>query len=253
MHINMHLNLLVRGPVTAITALLAVATFSSGVFFIALRNTALDCAAGSSTGAACGVDILETVMAAVMGIGAAAGASAIGFTTPTPRRSTAVFRVDGVDVDWASGVSDHKFGVNRTIDNPAYVEWQHNATSGVHRHKTYTKDEHLVMRHDTGFMVPAGRKRVLCKAYFDVSILTDELRSNIYASVPTRDEYYLIASDLFYWYGDHKYESGCVFLAPTIGDPSAIFRLGASCEETDPHPGNCANGDYSYKLVTETV
>lgn len=82
-----------RGPITALTILVSTATFSAGAFFIALRNTALDCPRHSATNAACGVDILTDLVTFIAAAGATVGATFIGLTTPTPRDSP-VFRVD---------------------------------------------------------------------------------------------------------------------------------------------------------------
>ncbi|KAI3585695.1 hypothetical protein IWW34DRAFT_841440 [Fusarium oxysporum f. sp. albedinis] len=128
-----------RGPISALTILVSTATFSASAFFAALRNTALDCPRHSATNAACGVDILTDLVTFIAAAGATAGATFIGLTSPTPR-DYPVFRVDGVDVDWYENANSHRHGLNRTIDNPAIVEWQFNHTSPIQKYITYEKD-----------------------------------------------------------------------------------------------------------------
>jgi hypothetical protein len=153
-----------RGPISALTILVSTATFSASAFFAALRNTALDCPRHSATNAACGVDILTDLVTFIAAAGATAGATFIGLTSPTPRDYPA-FRVDGVDVDWYENANSHRHGLNRTIDNPAIVEWQFNHTSPIQKYITYEKDGYLHKRLDTRVDTPdPSGKRALCRA-----------------------------------------------------------------------------------------
>lgn len=82
------------GPVTALRILVTISVFSAGFFFVTIHNTAIDCAHGSATHAACAVDILTGLITAIVSSGAAAGAMFVGLASPTPR-SPLVCRVDG--------------------------------------------------------------------------------------------------------------------------------------------------------------
>ncbi|KAL5619787.1 hypothetical protein FOVSG1_002009 [Fusarium oxysporum f. sp. vasinfectum] len=168
-----------RGPITALAILVSTATFSAGAFFVALRNAALDCPRHSATNAACGVDILTDLVTFIAAAGATAGATFIGLTTPTPTpHDSPVFRVDGVDVDWYENANLHRHGLNRTIDNPAVVEWQFNHTSPIQKYITYEKDGYLHKRLDTGVDIPdPSGKRALCCAYYDTRFWSDNLRT----------------------------------------------------------------------------
>lgn len=174
-----------RGPVTALGILVTVAVFSGGSFFLAIRNTAIDCAKGSATHAACGVDLMTSIVTALAATGTAAGAVFIGLSSPTPR-SPLIFEVDGQPTDWFQGAYYHKYGLNRTIDNAATVEWQYNATSAAQKYTTYEKDGYLHMVHDTGVDVidPSG-KRGLCRAYYHTLVYGDTLRTSAFDTAPT--------------------------------------------------------------------
>ncbi|TVY70504.1 hypothetical protein Focb16_v000088 [Fusarium oxysporum f. sp. cubense] len=134
-----------RGPIAALTILVSTATFSAGAFFVALRNTALDCPRHYATNAACGVHILTDLVTFIAAAGATAGATFIGLTSPTPPFSVSTVLI--------------------TIDNPAVVEWQFNHTSPIQKYITYEKDGYLHKRLDTGVDIPdPSGKRALCRA-----------------------------------------------------------------------------------------
>lgn len=180
-----------RGPITALTILISTATFATGAFFVALRNTALDCQKGSATNAACGVDVLTDLVTLIVGVGASVGATYVGLTFPTPRSATPpVFRIDGVDVDWYEHANEQRHGLNRTIDNPAVIEWQMNHTAPIQKYITYQKDGYLVKRHDSGIDMPdpSGKREAMCRAYYDTRFWSDDLRSWEFRSTPSAND-----------------------------------------------------------------
>ncbi|KAI1029089.1 hypothetical protein LB504_012952 [Fusarium proliferatum] len=241
-----------RGPITALTILVSTATFSAGAFFIALRNTALDCPRHSVTNAACGVDILTDLVTFIAAAGATAGATFIGLSSPTPRDSP-VFRVDGVDVDWYENANSHRHGLNRTIDNPAVVEWQFNHTSPIQKYITYEKDGYLHKRLDTGVDIPdPSGKRALCRAYYDTRFWSDDLRTWEYRTTPAASVWADIGEDLFFQFANREWKAGCVWFrgtkAATGGIYEASFELGASCSQEEPAYLDCGSASYDIEV-----
>ncbi|RBR20233.1 hypothetical protein FVER53590_09942 [Fusarium verticillioides] len=242
-----------RGPITALTILVSTATFSAGAFFVALRNTALDCPRHSATNAACGVDILTDLVTFIAAAGATAGATFIGLTTPTPRDSP-VFRVDGVDVDWYENANSHRHGLNRTIDNPAVVEWQFNHTSPIQKYITYEKNGYLHKRLDTGVDIPdPSGKRAMCRAYYDTRFWSNDLRSWEYRTTPSASVWADIGEDLFYQFVNREWKAGCVWFrgnkAASGGIYEASFELGASCSQEEPAYLNCGKANYNVEVA----
>ncbi|KAF4502841.1 hypothetical protein FAGAP_926 [Fusarium agapanthi] len=227
-----------RGPITALTILVSTATFSAGAFFVALRNTAPDCPRHSATNAACGVDILTNLVTFIAAAGATAGATFIGLTTPTC--DFPVFRVDGVDVDWYENANSHRHGLNRTIDNPAYI--------------TYEKDGYLHKRLDTGVDNPdPSGKRGLCRAYYDTRFWSDDLRNWEYRMTPDASIWSDIGEDLFYQFVNREWKAGCVWFrgnkAATGGIYEASFELGVSCSKKEPAYLNCGKANYNVEVA----
>ncbi|KAF5650050.1 hypothetical protein F52700_489 [Fusarium sp. NRRL 52700] len=242
-----------RGPITALTILVSTATFSAGAFFVSLRNTALDCPRHSATNEACGVDILTDLVTFIAAAGATAGATFIGLTSPTPRDSP-VFRVDGVDVDWYENANSHQHGLNRTIDNPAVVEWQFNHTSPIQKYITYEKDGYLHKRLDTGVDIPdPSGKRAYCRAYYNTRFWSDDLRSWEYRSTPTAYDWHTIGKNLFDEFANQKWKAGCVWFQgnkAANGDTyEASFELGASCSHQEPAYLNCGKAHYDFGVA----
>ncbi|EXK46341.1 hypothetical protein FOMG_00065 [Fusarium oxysporum f. sp. melonis 26406] len=207
-----------RGPISALTILVSTATFSAGAFFVALRNTALDCPRHSATNAACGVDILTHLVTFIAAAGATAGATFIGLTNPTPCDSP-VFRVDGVDF---------------------------NHTSSIQRYITYEKDGYLHKRLDTRVDIPdPSGKRALCRAYYDTRFWSDDLRTWEYRAD--------IGEDLFYQFVNREWKARCVWFrgnkAATGGIYEASFELGASCSQEEPAYLNCGKATYNVEVA----
>jgi len=251
----MYIDIIARGPVTALGCLVSVASLALGQFFLSLYQTATDCAANSKTGAACGVDIFETALAGVISAGAAAGAVYVGLVSPTPRDTDqAIFTVDGQTVDWYEGMRSHRYGANRTSDNPAVVAWQHNSSAPIQTYYSYMQDDHLVMRHDTGLDIPHPKgKRATCRAFLDMTLYGDELRAGELQRQPTLADLTGLSQAILNKFAYGGYESGCLLLAADEGDYFAQVDFGGSCSEDLPEPKNCNNysyNDYLYKLTT---
>lgn len=236
-----------RGPATAISMFIAVASLGGATFFTALRNSVIDCANGSGqTKAVCIIDIIETVYGALLVGGGGIGAVAVGLVSPTPR-STQLFRLDGVDVE-----PHHGYGLNRTEDNPAVVHWQHNATSPVRKYISYTKDGQLYHRHPTGveIQVPTGRfgKRAGCEVYLDTVIYGDSLRSWEFAKFPPN--YGLAdasAATLNYMANNNK-QYGCLKWFANAGGYQTMFKFGASCAHSLPASSSCNGQNYNHEI-----
>ncbi len=240
-----------RGPVTAISIFIAVASLGGSTFFTALRNAVIDCANGSGqTKAVCAIDIAETIYGGLLAVGGAAGALAVGLVSPTPR-SELIFRLDGVDVE-----AYHGYGLNRTEDDPAVVHWQHNATSPVRKYITYAKDGQLYHRHPTGIEieVPNGilGKRSSCEVYFDTVIYGDSLRSSEYAYPIPANGLYAAAELTFNYMADHNKQYGCFKMAANAGGWQSMFKFGASCGLSLPPSSSCNGQNYNYYLFDFT-
>ncbi|KAF1922304.1 uncharacterized protein M421DRAFT_427052 [Didymella exigua CBS 183.55] len=253
--------LLTRGPATAIALLTAVASLTGGVFFTALRNSVIDCSSGSSTHKACLVSVVETTFSALITVGAAGGAIFIGLTSPTPRDlsgASALFRLDGQDIDWHEGMGSHRFGLNRTLADPAVVEYQLNSTSHVAKYLSYqTEEGHLVMRHDTGIDVAHGLlKRGTCRAYIDTVIFGDDLRASELASAIPAAQYEAGATALVDHMINFQKDYGCIELQALSGATAtgnaARLAFGASCSHSIPNTPNCRTADYNLILAKMT-